>query len=150
MASYNYMPAEDRFDLIHFVRTFASDFPVDSASDLEQLEKTYQLSKGSVTPAQIPIRVAIVKIDSEHKAEIAAASDHFSAAMQGDTRGAAVLRAIVADPKRAAQGLASLQGKSAEDALRAVAADPSAFGLKASAALLSTDDWNAAAEAVKK
>ncbi|HLP16442.1 MAG TPA: cytochrome c [Bacteroidota bacterium] len=148
MASYNYMPADDRFALIHYVRTFAPDFPVDSSADLAELEKTYQLSKGSVTPAQIPVRVAIEKIASEHRQQIAAASETFTAALKSESRGAQILRRIILNPRRAAMGIASLQGKAADDALRAIAVDPAAFGLKASAALLTADEWNAVMDTV--
>jgi mono/diheme cytochrome c family protein len=150
MASYNYMPAEDRFDLIHFVRTFANDFPVDSTADLVQLEKTYQLSKGSVTPAQIPIRVAIDKIASEHRADAASAPDRFSTAFRSDTKGGQILRRIVLNPRRAAMALEALQHKGGGDVDSAIAADPAVFGFKASAVLLSADDWNAVADAVRK
>lgn len=149
MASYSYMPPEDRFDLIQYVRTFASDFPTDSKQDLEQLEKTYHLSEGTVTPAQIPIRVAIQKIAAEHRNDTAKASERFAAAWTSDTPGARLLRHIVADPKRAAAGIALLEGRSGEEAMRAVAADPAAFGMHASAALLSPGEWNAAIGAAR-
>ena len=54
MASYNYLPPGDRFALIHFVRSFHPAPPADAESDVLMLETTYQLSKGSSIPAQIP------------------------------------------------------------------------------------------------
>jgi hypothetical protein len=150
MASYGYMPAEDRFDLIHFVRTFANDFPVDSASELMALETTYQLSKGSVTPAQIPVKLAVQKIVAEHQSGLEAMEARFAAAMKTDSRGAEILRRIVLNPGKAVAGLTSLQGRSAGETAHAVAADPSGFGFKASAALLTADEWNAVSESLRK
>jgi mono/diheme cytochrome c family protein len=143
MASYSYMPAEDRFALIHYVRTFANDFPADSASELDELEKTYQLSKGSVTPAQIPIRLAMQKITGEHHVGSAGVETRFAEAMKSDGRGSEILRRIVADPRKAADGLAALQGRLPGETARAVSVDPAGFGFKASAAFLTADEWNA-------
>jgi len=54
MPAFNYTPAEDRFAMIHYLRTFEQNFPVDSLSELLDLEKQYTLSKGTQLPAQIP------------------------------------------------------------------------------------------------
>jgi mono/diheme cytochrome c family protein len=149
MASYNYLPADDRFALIHFVRTFATDFPVDSTADLDALEKTYQLSKGSVTPAQIPIQLAVQKIVAEHHDSVAIASARFTAAMLSTGRGAEILHRIVVDSTKAAEGLASLQLRTPDQITRAVTADPARFGLKPSAVFLNAEDWNAVTEALR-
>jgi len=143
MASYNYMPAEDRFALIHYVRTLANDFPVDSVSDLMGLETAYQLSKGSVTPAQIPVALAVKKIVAEHHTGAAAVESKLASALKAEARGSEILRRIVADQHRAAAGLASLAGKTPNETARAVAADPSGFGFTASAALLTAEEWSA-------
>lgn len=58
MPSYNYVPAIDRFALIHYVRSLVSGASVDSAADLQQLESIYKLSQGRISPGQIPIRKA--------------------------------------------------------------------------------------------
>ena len=58
MASFGYLPPADRFALIHYVRSFAVGHPADTPQELQTLETTYQLSKGSNTPGQIPIAVA--------------------------------------------------------------------------------------------
>lgn len=150
MASYSYMPAEDRFALIHYVRTFASDFPVDTPAELAEIDRIYGLSKGSVTPAQIPVRVAIEKIAGEHRGDTASALGRFTKALQGETRGAEILRRIVVNEKRAAVGLTLLKGKSSEEMARAVASDPASFGVTALASALSAEEWNAVAAAIKE
>ncbi|MGE5313477.1 MAG: c-type cytochrome [Acidobacteriota bacterium] len=150
MASYSYMPAEDRFALIHYVRTFASDFPVDTPAELAEIDRIYGLSKGSVTPAQIPVRVAIEKIAGEHRSDTASALGRFTKALQGETRGAEILRRIVVNEKRAAVGLTLLKGKSSEEMARAVASDPASFGVTALASALSAEEWNAVAAAIKE
>lgn len=65
MASYGYLPPEDRFALAHYVRTFTAGQPVDTPEELQGLETTYQLSKGKAIPAQIPVRKATRLVLSE-------------------------------------------------------------------------------------
>lgn len=65
MPSYNHLTAEDRFAMIHFVRTFANDFPQDSEDELKQLDATYKLAEGSRQSAQIPVKIASRKLVKE-------------------------------------------------------------------------------------
>ncbi|MCX7876168.1 MAG: cytochrome c [Melioribacteraceae bacterium] len=57
MAAYEYLPPADRFAIISFIRTFA-EFPAIKKEELTQLDNQYQLSKGTVVPSQIPIKLA--------------------------------------------------------------------------------------------
>ncbi len=70
MPSYSYLTAEDRFSIIHFIRTFAQDFPVDSEEELQLLNSVYKLSEGRVTTAQIPVKVARKKVLEENKSKL--------------------------------------------------------------------------------
>lgn len=72
MASYNYLSPADRFALIHYVRSFSAGQPVDSPQDLVALETTYQLSRGSNIPGQIPIKKAAEYIVAETGPSVAA------------------------------------------------------------------------------
>ncbi|MEK6650256.1 MAG: c-type cytochrome [Bacteroidota bacterium] len=58
MASYNYLAAKDRFALAHLIRSWVPNAPVDAESELANLETVYQLSKGQIRPAQIPVKKA--------------------------------------------------------------------------------------------
>jgi len=69
MPSYNYMTAEDRFSMIHFIRTFTEDFPEDTEEELQQLNSVFKLSEGKVTSAQIPVRLALKKILEENQSK---------------------------------------------------------------------------------
>lgn len=57
MAAYEYLPPSQRFDIIHYVRTFA-DFPAITDDQINQLNTTYNLSAGTVQPNQIPVSKA--------------------------------------------------------------------------------------------
>lgn len=65
MASYSYMPVDDRFAMIHYIRTFAGDYPTDSKEELEELDMNYKLSEGRATSNQIPVATAIKKVADE-------------------------------------------------------------------------------------
>jgi len=69
MASYSYLPVDDRFALVHYVRSFKKDdAPEITEEELSDLELTYTLSKGKDSKAQIPVKKATEIIIAENKA----------------------------------------------------------------------------------
>lgn len=67
MVAYEYMPIKDRFAIIHYIRTFANDYPVDTEDELKQLDMEYRLSEGKFSENQIPVSSAIMKLSNEYK-----------------------------------------------------------------------------------
>lgn len=65
MASYSNLPPEERFALIHFIRTLAK-YPEIKPEELVELDKIYSLSAGLKTPNQIPVKAAIEILISEN------------------------------------------------------------------------------------
>jgi len=65
MPAYEYLPAPDRVNLIHYIRNFTKDFPVLDKSEIDQLDKQYSISQGSINPSQIPVKVAKEKLIAE-------------------------------------------------------------------------------------
>ncbi len=65
MASYSNLPPDERFALIHFIRTLAK-YPEIKPDELIELDKTYSLSAGLKTPNQIPVKAAIEILISEN------------------------------------------------------------------------------------
>ncbi len=61
MAAYEYLPAADRLAIISYTRTF-SQFPAVTDEQVTSLDQTYQLSKGTVLPNQIPVSIAENKL----------------------------------------------------------------------------------------
>jgi mono/diheme cytochrome c family protein len=66
MPSFSTLLPQDRIDLIFYVRTFAQ-YPEITDDELQQLDKTYSLSKGVKQPNQIPVSLAIKKVLQEYK-----------------------------------------------------------------------------------
>lgn len=143
MASYNYLPAKDRFALAHLIRTWVPGAPIDAESDLQNLETVYQLSKGQVRPAQIPIKKA-TQIMLKENAPVVAAVEKRKAA-RGVEQGAAVFVRVVADPTKALTALTArgYRAGSVDDLVKLVSADPVKIGFKAGVTRMSAEDWTA-------
>lgn len=54
MAAYEYLPPADRFDIIHYIRTFI-EFPPVTENELTSLNASYNLTAGVVTPSTMPV-----------------------------------------------------------------------------------------------
>jgi mono/diheme cytochrome c family protein len=68
MAAYDYLPIEDRFSLIYYIRTLSNDFPQVTNSDLTHMDSIYSLSQGRKTPNQVPIPIARTRLIIEENA----------------------------------------------------------------------------------
>jgi mono/diheme cytochrome c family protein len=146
MPSFSYLAPADRFALIHVVRSFHPAPPADSAQEIAQLETTYQLSKGSVVPAQIPIRDAIKHIAAEAKpreALLKSRATHLGNAV--NEPGVASGARYVSNPLRFLVACAARRDSlgTTERFIRAVSSDPAAFGVKPGIVVLSAGEWAA-------
>jgi mono/diheme cytochrome c family protein len=144
MASYNYMPPEERFALIHYIRTFGGNQPQDSEDDLKQLDAAYELSKGMNVTGQIPIKKAIaitVKESKMQTVEIEQAKKMFE---ESSTEGAIILRRVANDETKVLTTL--LRNKksltSLDELIKVITADPLHAGFKSSVTNLSASEWS--------
>jgi mono/diheme cytochrome c family protein len=143
MPAFNYNSAEDRFAMIHYIRTFATDYPVDSLSELMNLETVYNLSKGSQMPAQIPVKMALEKIAAEHSGDVKAMQQIAKTiASAKDDAGAKVTMRVAHDTKKIAATTLALQGKSLDMFVKIISADPATAGFKPEVVRLSGEEWS--------
>jgi len=144
MASYNYMPPEERFALIHYIRTFGRNQPQDSEDDLKQLDAAYELSKGMNITGQIPIKKAMAITVKESKALIAEIEHAKEVLMESSVKGAIILRHAAQDETKVLTTL--LQNKrsllSLDEMIKVITADPPKAGFRASVTHLSAKDWS--------
>ncbi|HCA81455.1 MAG TPA: hypothetical protein DEP53_17125 [Bacteroidetes bacterium] len=144
MASYNYLSPADRFAIIHYVRSFSPGQPVDSPPDLMALETTYQLSKGSDIPGQIPIKKAAELVAAETGPSVAMVRE--LAGKQYDRTGAggeALFERLCADKEKVLTAFV-LHGTSistVEHFVRSVTSDPVQVGFRAEVVRLSRAQW---------
>ncbi len=66
MIAYEYLPVEDRIAIIQYIRTLA-DYPKVTDKVIAELDETYELSKGIVTPNNITIEMATDKVIEDNK-----------------------------------------------------------------------------------
>ncbi len=68
MVPYDYIPPKDKISLIYYIMKFANDFPQPTDNDFTELDATYKITQRREIPAQIPIPLAMAKIDEENLA----------------------------------------------------------------------------------
>ena len=143
MASYNYLPPEDRFALIHFIRTFANNQPNDSLNDLQQLDRTYQLAKGMDVAGQIPIKKALVNIEKENASSAEQVEKTAKQIIASNNFGADLLKRISFDEKKVVTSVVHMKNgvRSVDDFIKIVSANPIQYGFKASIVRLSSNEW---------
>jgi mono/diheme cytochrome c family protein len=143
MASYNYLSPEDRFGLIHYVRSFAAGQPVDSPEYLKQLDVTYQLSKGMNVAGQIPVKKAMQIIVNETKINEVKISDELKLALAEESQGADVFWRVVKNASKVFTGFSNSRNYpiGIDQFIKTVTADPIQFGFKANVVQLSSEEW---------
>ena len=144
MASYNYMTPENRFALIHYIRTFANNPPNNSPDDLKQLDLTYGLSKGMNVPGQIPIKKALGLIEKENVPLAAQIQETALQITSSKNMEADVLKRVSFDENKVLTSVAHMrnQVKSVDDFIKIISADPIHSGFKASVVRLSSREWS--------
>ncbi|MCL5991247.1 MAG: cytochrome c [Bacteroidetes bacterium] len=70
MTSYDFLPVGDRLNIMHYMRIIAPGLPAPTESEIKDMDQTYSLSAGKKVPSQIPVSMALVKLEEESKPEI--------------------------------------------------------------------------------
>lgn len=106
MAQYNNIPPEDRFSIIHYIRTFSKDYPQVEESDLKEIDVTYSLSSGLKQSSQIPVKVAMEKLIAENSDNLKKISDIKNQIINDkDSRQAILFKNICTDLNKAVTSL---------------------------------------------
>ena len=143
MASYNYLPPEDRFALVHYIRTFANNQPNDSPDDLKQLDVTYRLANGMDVAGQIPIKKAMVLVEKEIAGSAAHVQETALQISASNNSGADLLKRVSFDERKVLISIAHMKSgmESVDDFINVISADPIQCGFKASVVRLSAHEW---------
>jgi len=143
MASYNYMPPEDRFALIHYIRSLANNQPHDSQNDLKQLDATYQLAQGMDIAGQIPIKKALRLVERQNAPEVAQVQEIARQLTASNKYSTDLFKRVAFDEKRVATSAVHMKSRirDVNDFIRIISADPLHAGFKTSVVNLSANDW---------
>lgn len=100
MAAYEYIPANDRFAIIHYIRTFENDFPPITDDEVMEMEIDYHLLEGQKQPNTIPVSLAEEKIVEENSPLLNKVGAVISK-LADDDAGARLLRDVADDERKA-------------------------------------------------
>lgn len=68
MVAYEYLPPADRIAMIHYIhKTFMKDVAKLTSAEIAAFDQTYSLSKGGMSPNQVPVAKALDNVKSESK-----------------------------------------------------------------------------------
>lgn len=144
MSSYSSLPVEDRSAIIHYIRTFRSDYPAIEQSELKELDKTYNLSSGTRQPSQIPVKTATEKMLSEDSV-FYVKTENIISKIKSDTinRAAEKFNSISYDLNRSVYSLANSEKwrEGEGQFVSFITTDPKSKGFRASVKEMTSEDW---------
>jgi len=70
MSAYEFLPVEELFAIIYYIRSFTNDFPVVSEDELKTIDNIYDITRDKKAGATIPVSVAEQKIIKIHQTNI--------------------------------------------------------------------------------
>lgn len=135
MAAYEYLPVEDRFALIHYVRTFSEDYPEITDQEIAQLDQKYKLSEDVYVPYQIPIEKSIAILSNEVKQNMK--TDNKS--LKNDYSNFFAKSCV--DVDKVILNLKSKKFNSLDEFIEAVSVAPKDLGFKSEVLTYSKDEW---------
>ena len=141
MSSYSYLSPEERFAVIHYVRSFVSNYPIDSPDELKQLDVTYQLSKGINISGQIPVKKATKILIFENEQGVKRI-EWLVGVINSDSR-YGLLKELAADKLRLVTALSrDPNALSSKDMfIKLVSVDPLHLGLNVKVLRYSDSEW---------
>ncbi len=102
MRSFDYLSPEDKFALAHYIRkTFVPIPPMDSKSDLQNLDQTYNLSKERKVPGQIPVKAAMDLIIKENSNKVNKVKEAVKEISEDKSDGAVIFKKVTKNPEAA-------------------------------------------------
>ena len=83
MTAYEFIPIEERFGVIYYIRNMIGGFPEITETELKLIDDTYDVSQPRLSSSQIPMSLATKKIITENKS-LRYKIDHIVAEMNQD------------------------------------------------------------------
>lgn len=151
MIAYEFLPIEDRISIIHYIRTLA-DYPGITEESIVELDKTYELSKGVITPNNITLEMATEKISGEAD-QLISDVDQIIEKLNSENQTLVELFNSVVDNKEKVITIYKrdfADNLNSEDFINRVINFPTESGFKSKAAMLSKDKLNDLFELLSK
>ncbi len=106
MISYDFLTAEDKFALAHYIRTeFITNPPAGNPDEFAALDQLYNISAGTDIPAQIPVANAIQIIVEENITRVEKVQNTLTRIESSSSEGANLFSKVTDDEFQAVSGL---------------------------------------------
>jgi len=106
MISYDFLIAEDKFSLTHYIRAeFITNPPAGNPDELTALDQLYNISAGTDIPAQIPVANAIQIVVNENISRIEKVENALTQIQDSSFAGANLFYKVTDDEFQAISGL---------------------------------------------
>jgi len=106
MISYDFLTAEDKFALAHYIRTeFITNPPTDTPDELAALDQLYNISAGTDIPAQIPVASAIQIVVDENITRVEKVKNALTQIQNSSSDGAKLFSKVTNDEFLSISGL---------------------------------------------
>lgn len=146
MVAYDYLLPVEKISLAHFIReNFVTDKPMDSESDLQALDLTYNLSAGQQIPAQIPVASATAILLQENRLKNDKVNTVFEKLVNDNSTGAVIFKTVSKDLKKSLSYLVKNNGwkQSERSFIEFVTMNINQNGFRTSVLQLSSEEWTA-------
>ncbi len=142
MTAYEYMSPSDRIAAILFIQTL-TDFPQTTDELIAKLDAEFNLSKGVVEPNQIPVRLAVKKIENENKALRDKIIKYFDSKSISEMNGAKIFKQYSISPNEYFPVLISnfKSVKTVNNFIASISYSPEQYGFRDSIINLSSAEW---------
>ncbi len=145
MLAYGFMPVTDRFALIHYVRSFAVDYPKSTPEEIAMADSVYSISLGDSVAAQIPVALAIEKEIAEYSDTKASVDNMLKKVGSfNDNAGAKIFDIVSTDKRKSLEVLSrsSAWRNDSTDFVDIITANLVDNGFSSAASRLSTQQWS--------
>jgi len=106
MISYDFLTAEDKFSLAHYIRTeFITNPPAGNPDEFTALDQLYNISAGTDIPAQIPVANAIKIVVKENNSRIEKVENALTQIQSSSLEAATLFYKVTDDEFQAISGL---------------------------------------------
>ncbi len=145
MLAYGFMPVPDRFALIHYVRSFARDYPKSTPKEIAMADSIYMISQGDSVAAQIPVALAIEKEIAEYSDTKANVDDMLEQVGSfNDNAGAKIFDLVSIDKRKSLEVLSrsSVWRNDSTDFVDIITANLVDNGFSSAASRLTSQQWS--------
>jgi len=144
MISYDFLIAEDKFSLAHYIRTeFITNPPAGNPDELAALDQLYNISAGTDIPAQIPVANAIQIVVKENMSLVEKVENALTQIQDSSSEGANLFYIVTDDEFQAVSGLVIEEDWNDENSFRKILTDNLNYnGFNGQVLSLTDNEWS--------